>query len=92
MRRVVTGRARNRAGRTRSSARAWRAAPTVYVVEREDAELLASIAFAGSPRSRPAIHVSTHQPPADAFRLADVADIAVAFHHAQGNKCARAAG
>jgi len=27
--------------------------------------------------------------PADAFRLPDVAGVAVSFHHAQGNKCAR---
>jgi isoleucyl-tRNA synthetase len=36
-----------------------------------------------------AAHVSTHPAPADAFRLPDVSGVAVAFHHAQGNKCAR---
>ena len=34
-------------------------------------------------------HVSTHEPPADAFRLPDMPDAAVVFHHAKGDKCAR---
>ena len=33
--------------------------------------------------------VSTHEPPADAFRLSEVADTAATFHHAEGDKCAR---
>jgi isoleucyl-tRNA synthetase len=87
MRRVVTG-ALEIARANKVIGASLEAAPTVYVAEHEDAELLASIAFAEVAITS-AVHVSTHEPPADAFRLGDVADVAVAFHHAQGNKCAR---
>jgi isoleucyl-tRNA synthetase len=87
IRRVVTG-ALEIARADKVIGASLEAGPTVYVSEAEDAAMLASIAFAEVTITS-AVHVSTHQPTADAFRLPDVAGVAVAFHHAQGNKCAR---
>jgi len=87
LRRVVTG-ALEIARADKVIGAGLEAAPTVYVGEPQDAELLGSIPFAEVAITS-AVHVSTHQPPADVFRLSDVAGVAVAFHHAQGNKCAR---
>jgi isoleucyl-tRNA synthetase len=87
LRRVVTG-ALEIARADKVIGASLEAGPTVYVTEREDAELLVSIPFAEVTITS-AVHVSTHQAPADAFRLTDVAGVAVVFHHAQGNKCAR---
>jgi isoleucyl-tRNA synthetase len=87
LRRVVTG-ALEIARADKVIGASLEAAPTVYVDEPQDAELLGSIPFAEVAITS-AVHVSTHQPPADVFRLPDVSGVAVAFHHAQGNKCAR---
>ena len=87
IRRVVTG-ALEIARRDKVIGSSLEAAPTVFVAEPDDAALLASVPLAEIAITS-AAHVSTHPAPADAFRLPDVSGVAVAFHHAQGNKCAR---
>ncbi len=87
IRRVITG-ALEIARRDKVIGASLEAAPTVFVGEAEDAQMLATIPLAEVAITS-AAHVSTHQAPADAFRLPDVADVGVSFHHAQGNKCAR---
>ncbi len=87
VRRVMTG-ALEIARRDKVIGSSLEAAPTVFVAEPDDAALLASVPLAEIAITS-AAHVSTHQAPGDAFRLPDVAGVAVSFHHAQGNKCAR---
>jgi len=87
IRRVVTG-ALEIARRDKVIGASLEAAPTVFVEEQSDADMLATIPL-GEVAITSAAHVSTHQAAADAFRLPDVAGVAVSFHHAQGNKCAR---
>ncbi|HTP76111.1 MAG TPA: class I tRNA ligase family protein, partial [Rhizomicrobium sp.] len=87
LRRVVTG-ALEIARRDKVIGASLEAAPTVYVSEKSDADILASVPLAEIAITSNA-HVSTHAAPDDVFRLPDVAGVAVAFHHAQGNKCAR---
>ena len=87
IRRVITG-ALEIARRDKVIGSSLEAAPTVFVEEKSDADLLATIPLAEIAITS-AAHVSTHQAAADAFRLPDVAGVAVSFHHAQGNKCAR---
>jgi len=87
LRRVVTG-ALEIARRDKVIGASLEAAPTVYVTEKSDADILASVPLAEIAITSNA-HVSTHAAPDDVFRLPDVAGVAVAFHHAQGNKCAR---
>ncbi|MEJ1970474.1 MAG: class I tRNA ligase family protein [Rhizomicrobium sp.] len=43
----------------------------------------------GRDRDHFGARVSTHEPPADAFRLSDLPGVAAEFHHAEGDKCAR---
>ena len=64
------------------------AAPVLYVSDASDAEILKSIDLAEVSITSGA-HVSTRQPPPDAFRLPEVAGVAATFHHAEGDKCAR---
>jgi isoleucyl-tRNA synthetase len=64
------------------------AAPVLYVSDEADVDLLKGLDLAEIAITSGA-HVSQQEPPADAFRLAEVAGVAVAFHHAQGDKCAR---
>ncbi|SEV88850.1 Isoleucyl-tRNA synthetase [Cognatiyoonia koreensis] len=63
------------------------AAPIVYVGDAV-AEVLKTVAFDDLCITS-GIHVSTDVAPADAFRLEDVADIAVVFARADGEKCQR---
>jgi isoleucyl-tRNA synthetase len=86
LRRVVTG-ALEIARRDKVIGASLEARPVLFVSP-EDAALfdgldLGEIAITSGGK------VSTHEPPADAFRLPDVADTAVVFHHAEGDKCAR---
>jgi isoleucyl-tRNA synthetase len=87
IRRVVTG-ALEIARRDKVIGASLEASPTVYVAEKKVAEILASVPLAEIAITSNA-HVSTHEAATDVFRLPDVAGVAVAFHHAQGNKCAR---
>ncbi len=63
------------------------AAPTVYVTP-EAAEVLQTVSFDDLCITSD-ITVSTDTAPADAFRLDDVADVAVVFARADGEKCQR---
>ncbi|MFN3661129.1 isoleucine--tRNA ligase [Yoonia sp.] len=63
------------------------AAPTVYVTP-EVAKVLETTAFADLCITS-GITISTDAAPADVFRLDDVADIAVVFGRADGEKCQR---
>ncbi len=63
------------------------AAPTVYVTP-EAAEVLQTVSFDDLCITSD-ITVSTDTAPADAFRLDDVADVAVVFARAKGEKCQR---
>jgi isoleucyl-tRNA synthetase len=87
LRRVVTG-ALELKRKDKVIGASLEARPVLYVTDAKDAALfdgldLGEIAITSNAR------VSTHEPPADAFRLADVAGAAVEFHHAEGDKCAR---
>ena len=87
LRRVVTG-ALEIARRDKLIGASLEAAPVLYVAQASDAALfegvdLAEIAITSSAQ------VERGEGPADAFRLADVADAAAVFEPAQGNKCAR---
>ncbi len=87
LRRVVTG-ALELKRRDKVIGASLEARPVLYVSEAKDAALfdgldLGEIAITSNAR------VSTHEPPSDAFRLPDVAGVAVEFHHAEGDKCAR---
>jgi isoleucyl-tRNA synthetase len=86
LRRVVTG-ALEIKRRDKVIGASLEARPLLFVSE-EDAELfdgldLGEIAITSGGK------VSTHPAPDDTFRLADVTGAAVAFHHAEGDKCAR---
>ncbi len=63
------------------------AAPTVYVTA-DAAKLLETVSF-NDLCITSGISVSTDLAPADAFRLDDVADVAVVFARAEGEKCQR---
>jgi len=87
LRRVVTG-ALEVARRDKVIGASLEAMPTLYVTEPEDAKLFEGVNL-GEIAITSNAHVSTVAAPADAFRLPDVDGVAVEFHHAQGNKCAR---
>jgi isoleucyl-tRNA synthetase len=87
LRRVVTG-ALEVARRDKVIGASLEAMPTLYVTEASDAKLFDDVDL-GEIAITSNAHVSTIEPPADAFRLPDVEGVAVEFHHAQGNKCAR---
>lgn len=87
LRRVVTG-ALEVARRDKIIGASLEAAPVLYVTEEADVAILKGIDLAEIAITS-AAHVSIHEAPADAFRLADVAGVAASFHHAQGDKCAR---
>ncbi|HJW41437.1 MAG TPA: isoleucine--tRNA ligase [Rhizomicrobium sp.] len=87
LRRVVTG-ALELKRKDKVIGASLEARPVLYVTDAKDAALfdgldLGEIAITSNAR------VSTHEPPSDAFHLADVAGVAVEFHHAEGDKCAR---
>ncbi|MDE2181467.1 MAG: isoleucine--tRNA ligase [Alphaproteobacteria bacterium] len=87
LRRVVTG-ALEVVRRDKVIGASLEAAPVLYVTEASDDAILRSIDLAEIAITS-AAHVSTREPPAEAFRLADVAGVAAVFHHAEGEKCAR---
>ena len=86
LRRVVTG-ALEVARRDKVIGASLEARPTLFVFA-EDAALLDGINL-GEIAITSGAAVSTYPAPAEAFRLPDVADTAVMFHHAEGDKCAR---
>jgi isoleucyl-tRNA synthetase len=87
LRRVVTG-ALEVARRDKVIGASLEAMPTLYVTDADDAKLFDGVNL-GEIAITSNAHVSAISPPADAFRLPDVEGVAVEFHHAQGNKCAR---
>jgi isoleucyl-tRNA synthetase len=87
LRRVVTG-ALELKRKDKVIGASLEARPVLYVTDAADAALfdgldLGEIAITSRAR------VSAHEPPADVFRLPDVAGAAAEFHHAEGDKCAR---
>jgi isoleucyl-tRNA synthetase len=87
LRRVVTG-ALEIARRDKVIGASLEAAPVLYLDDPADRALFETADLAEIAITSQA-HLGTSEAPADAFRLPDVAGAAVAFHHAQGNKCAR---
>jgi isoleucyl-tRNA synthetase len=86
LRRVVTG-ALEIARRDKVIGASLEARPVLFVGA-EDAKLLEGIDL-GEIAITSNAKVSTHALPDDVFRLPDVEGVAAAFHHAEGNKCAR---
>ncbi|MEI9889031.1 MAG: isoleucine--tRNA ligase [Rhizomicrobium sp.] len=87
LRRVVTG-ALEVKRRDKVIGASLEARPVLYLADARDAVLfdgldLGEIAITSNAK------VSTHEPPGDAFRLADVSGAVAEFHHAEGDKCAR---
>jgi isoleucyl-tRNA synthetase len=87
LRRVVTG-ALEIARRDKVIGASLEAAPVLYVSEPSDVEMLNGLDFAEIAITSGA-HVVTRSPPPGAFTLPEVQDVAVTFHHAEGDKCAR---
>jgi isoleucyl-tRNA synthetase len=87
LRRVVTG-ALEIARRDKVIGASLEAAPVLHVKETSDADLFKAIDLAEIGITSMA-HVSTASAPADAFRLEDVPNVAVAFAKSDGSKCAR---
>jgi isoleucyl-tRNA synthetase len=87
LRRVLTG-ALEIARRDKVIGASLEADPVLFVSDPADAALLQDLDLAEIAITSGA-HVETAEPPADAFRLPDVAGVAAAFRHAQGDKCAR---
>ena len=86
LRRVVTG-ALEIARRDKVIGASLEARPVLFVGA-EDAKLLEGIDL-GEIAITSNAKVSIHALPDDVFRLPDVEGVAAAFHHAEGNKCAR---
>ncbi len=86
LRRVVTG-ALELKRKDKVIGASLEARPTLFV-GKDDAALLKGIDF-GEVAITSQAAISTHEPPADAFRLPDVSGAAAVFHHAEGDKCAR---
>jgi isoleucyl-tRNA synthetase len=86
LRRVVTG-ALEVKRRDKVIGASLEARPVLFVDD-ADATLLSGIDL-GEICITSGAKVSTHEPPGDAFRLPELPDTAVAFHHAEGEKCAR---
>jgi isoleucyl-tRNA synthetase len=87
LRRVVTG-ALELKRKDKVIGASLEARPVLYVSDARDAALFDDLDL-GEIAITSGAKVSTHQPPGDAFRLPDVAGVAVEFHHAEGDKCAR---
>jgi len=87
LRRVVTG-ALEVARKDKIIGASLEAAPVLYLSDETDVAILNGVDLAEISITS-AAHVTTREPPADAFRLLDVAGVAASFHHAQGDKCAR---
>jgi isoleucyl-tRNA synthetase len=86
LRRVVTG-ALELKRKDKIIGASLEARPTLFVSQ-ENAALLKGIDL-GEIAITSSAAISTHEALADAFRLPDVPDAAVTFHHAEGDKCAR---
>jgi len=87
LRRVVTG-ALEVKRRDKVIGASLEARPVLYVADAKDAALFDGLNL-GEIAITSGAKVSTHAAPDDAFRLPDVAGVAVEFHHAEGDKCAR---
>jgi isoleucyl-tRNA synthetase len=86
LRRVVTG-ALEIARRDKVIGASLEARPVLFV-NADDAKLMNGIDLGEIAITSHAV-VSTHDAPADAFKLSDVEGASVVFHHAEGDKCAR---
>jgi len=87
LRRVVTGALEIvRAAKTIGAS--LEAAPVLYVTDKSDADLFATVDLAEIAITSDA-QIKTGAAPADAFTLPDVVGAAAAFHPAEGAKCAR---
>jgi isoleucyl-tRNA synthetase len=86
LRRVVTG-ALEIARRDKVIGASLEARPVLFV-NADDAKLMDGIDLGEIAITSHAV-VSTHDAPADAFKLSDVEGASVVFHHAEGDKCAR---
>jgi isoleucyl-tRNA synthetase len=87
LRRVVTG-ALEIARAAKTIGASLEAAPILYVKEKSDADLFATVDLAEIAITSDA-HIKTGDAPADAFTLTDVPGAAAQFRHAEGHKCAR---
>jgi isoleucyl-tRNA synthetase len=87
LRRVITG-ALEIARRDKVIGASLEAAPVLYLTNPKDAALFEAIDLAEIAITSAAT-ISLAEPPADAFRLPDLADVAVQFQPASGRKCAR---
>jgi isoleucyl-tRNA synthetase len=86
LRRVVTG-ALEVKRRDKVIGASLEARPVLFVDE-TDAALLSELDL-GEICITSGAKVSTHEPPQETFALEDLSGVAVAFHHAEGEKCAR---
>ncbi len=87
LRRVVTG-ALEIARRDKTIGASLEAAPVLYVADKKDADILASVDLAEiAITSKAAVEVG--EGPESAFRLPDVSGAAAVFAKAEGHKCAR---
>ena len=87
LRRVVTG-ALEVARRDKVIGASLEARPVLYVSDEKDAALFDGLDL-GEIVITSGAKVSTGTPADDAFHLPEVVGVAVAFHHAEGDKCAR---
>jgi isoleucyl-tRNA synthetase len=87
LRRVVTG-ALEIKRRDKIIGASLEAAPVLYVSDPSDEEKLKGLDFAEIAITS-AAHVVTRSPPPEAFTLPEAPGVAVTFHHADGDKCAR---
>ena len=87
LRRVVTG-ALELKRKDKVIGASLEARPVLYVSDAKDAALFDGLDL-GEIAITSGAKVSMHEPPGDAFRLPDVPGVAVEFHHAEGDKCAR---
>jgi isoleucyl-tRNA synthetase len=87
LRRVMTG-ALEIARRDKVIGASLEAAPTLYVADAKDAQILASLDLAEIAITS-AAEVKAAPPPADAFKLDDVPGVGAVFAKAPGSKCAR---
>jgi isoleucyl-tRNA synthetase len=87
LRRVVTG-ALELKRRDKVIGASLEARPVLYVADAKDAAPFDGLDL-GEIAITSGANVSTHEAPGDAFRLPDVPGAAAAFHHAEGDKCAR---
>jgi isoleucyl-tRNA synthetase len=87
LRRVVTG-ALEIKRKDKVIGASLQAAPLLYLTAQSDADVLKDVDLAEVCITS-AAHVIVREPHREVFRLPDVPGVAVAFNHAQGDKCAR---